>query len=82
MKKVVLVLLAMIILSACSSQVWGGSPTSIFDGPRPVKNGKCGHTCPACRLCAPLYMARIWKVILLFLIAIAHSPLAIFATNL
>ena len=36
------------------SRVWGGSPTSIFDGPRPVKNGKCGHTCPACRLCAPL----------------------------
>ena len=33
------------------SRVWGGSPTSIFDGPRPVKNGKCGHTCPACRLC-------------------------------
>ena len=33
------------------SRVWGDSPTSIFDGPRPVKNGKCGHTCIACHLC-------------------------------
>ncbi len=44
------------------SRVWGGSPTSIFAGLRPSKNFGCGHTRIACRLCAPLYMARKTEV--------------------
>ena len=39
-------------------RVWGGSPTSIFAGPRPCENGKCVHTCLACRFVQPPKMAR------------------------
>ena len=30
-------------------RVWGGSPTSIFAGPRLCEKCKCVHTCIACR---------------------------------